>query len=389
MWNPIPTIIPPGLLQKLKKEQDELRAQIILSKPPYPIHIISGCDSALIGDDIFSVFVTFSYPDLKELEIVTKRSPLPLPYIPGFLAFREIPNLLLAYTKLKTKPDLIMVDGQGIMHPRRMGIATHLGIKLQVPTIGVGKSKLFGTYSEPDLAPGSFTSVTHKEEVLGIALRSKLRSNPLFISPGYLCDIETAKNLVLATLRGYRLPEPTRLADKYSKILKPAQSLEEKARTMNQMIKPNTPAPDFSLPDQDDTIRTLSDYKGKWLVVYFYPKDDTPGCTKEACSFRDNSHKLLKREVAVVGVSKDSVKSHKKFVDKYSLPFTLLSDPEKVMIHAYGAWGTKKFMGREYDGILRTTFLIDPTGIVKKVYENVKPDEHAIAILQDIEALSV
>ena len=150
------------------------------------------------------------------------------------------------------------------------------------------------------------------------------------------------------------------------------------------MITIDQPAPTFSLPDQDGNIRTNEEFKGKWLVVYFYPKDDTPGCTKEACSFRDNSHLLTEKGVAVVGISKDSVKSHKKFVEKYHLPFTLLSDPEHQVIESFGAWGQKTFWGRKYDGIFRNTYLIDPKGIVRKIYENVKPDEHAVEILKDI-----
>jgi peroxiredoxin Q/BCP len=142
-------------------------------------------------------------------------------------------------------------------------------------------------------------------------------------------------------------------------------------------------APVFTLPDQNGVEHSLSQYAGKWVVLYFYPKDDTPGCTKEACNFRDNFAVLKKAKVVAMGVSVDSVKKHAKFVEKYSLPFTLLSDEQKEVVEDYGVWGKKKFMGREYDGILRTTFLIDPQGIIAKVYENVKPNEHAEAILRD------
>ncbi len=154
------------------------------------------------------------------------------------------------------------------------------------------------------------------------------------------------------------------------------------------MLHEKTPAPDFSLPDQDGKMHHLHDYAGSWLVLYFYPKDDTPGCTKEACSFRDNFMEYTKKGIAVLGISKDSVKSHKKFEEKYELPFTLLSDPEKTTIQAYESWGEKKFMGRLFSGILRMTFLIDPKGVIQKVYENVKPSEHAEAILRDYETLS-
>lgn len=143
-------------------------------------------------------------------------------------------------------------------------------------------------------------------------------------------------------------------------------------------------APEFALPDQDDKIHKLSDYRGKWVIVYFYPKDDTPGCTKEACSFRDNVQQLTQKNIVVLGVSADSPASHKKFAEKYHLSFPLLADAEKRTIKTYGAWGKKKFMSKEYDGILRTTFLIDKKGTIQKIYENVKPDQHAQELLKDI-----
>lgn len=146
-------------------------------------------------------------------------------------------------------------------------------------------------------------------------------------------------------------------------------------------------APSFSLPDQNDKMHSLSDYKGKWLIVYFYPKDDTPGCTKEACSFRDKGDEFVKKGVAIVGISKDSIASHKKFADKYRLNFPLLADPDHITIEKYGAWGKKKFMGREYDGIMRNTYLIGPKGEIAKEYKGVNPLTHANQILQDLDQL--
>jgi len=146
-------------------------------------------------------------------------------------------------------------------------------------------------------------------------------------------------------------------------------------------------APGFSLPDQTGKAHTLAEYAGRWVVLYFYPKDDTPGCTKEACSFRDSFAALTKAGIAVLGVSVDSVKKHAKFAEKYTLPFTLLSDEAKAVVELYGVWGKKKFMGREYMGTMRTTFLIDQQGKIAKIYENVKPDEHAQEILADVKAL--
>jgi len=147
-------------------------------------------------------------------------------------------------------------------------------------------------------------------------------------------------------------------------------------------------APDFSLQDQNDTTHSLKDYAGTWLVLYFYPKDDTPGCTTEACSFRDEREVIAQLGNAeIVGVSKDSVKSHKKFADKYNLNFTLLSDPDHVAAEAYGSWKLKKFMGREYMGMERNTFIISPDGKIAKEYIGVNPKEHAAQIIADLKEL--
>lgn len=146
-------------------------------------------------------------------------------------------------------------------------------------------------------------------------------------------------------------------------------------------------AKDFSLPDQDGIPRTLGEYRGNWVILYFYPKDDTPGCTKEACNFRDSFHELQKLGVVILGVSKDSVQTHKKFADKYQLNFPLLSDESLEMIKSYGAWGQKKFMGREYGGIFRMTYLINPEGKIIKTYEKVNPLTHAGQIIQDLKDL--
>jgi thioredoxin-dependent peroxiredoxin len=147
-------------------------------------------------------------------------------------------------------------------------------------------------------------------------------------------------------------------------------------------------APDFSLPDQNGKLHTLKEYAGKWLVLYFYPKDDTSGCTAEACSFRDERDSITKLGgVEVVGVSKDSVNSHKKFADKYNLNFTILSDTQHKTIEAYDSWKPKKFMGREYLGTHRNTFIIDPNGNIAKKYEGVDPKTHAAEIIGDLKTL--
>lgn len=142
-------------------------------------------------------------------------------------------------------------------------------------------------------------------------------------------------------------------------------------------------APSFALPDQDGNIHKLSDYRGKKVLLYFYPKDDTPGCTTEACNFRDGYDEFAKMGLVILGVSKDSVKSHKKFAEKFDLPFSLLSDESGEVVEKYESWGKKKFMGREYMGILRNSFLIDEEGKIAKVYEAVKPAEHVDEVRAD------
>lgn len=153
------------------------------------------------------------------------------------------------------------------------------------------------------------------------------------------------------------------------------------------MLNLGDSAPQFSLPDQSGQIHSLQDYGGKWVVLYFYPKDDTPGCTKEACSFRDDKGKLEQMGAVVLGVSADDTQSHAAFASKYSLNFPLLSDTAKTMIQAYGAWGKKSMYGKEYEGVFRYTYLINPQGQVAKVWDKVKVDEHAQEVAEALQAL--
>ncbi len=147
-------------------------------------------------------------------------------------------------------------------------------------------------------------------------------------------------------------------------------------------LKANMPAPDFAGVDESGNTISLADYKGQKLVLYFYPKDDTPGCTAEACSFRDNFEDLKAKGVAILGVSPDEPKKHLKFISKYSLPFKLLSDHDKVVANAYEVWGPKKFMGKSYEGINRTTFLINEVGSIDHVITSVDTKNHAQQILE-------
>lgn len=142
------------------------------------------------------------------------------------------------------------------------------------------------------------------------------------------------------------------------------------------LLEIGTNAPDFTLPDQNGDMHSLSDYRGKKVILYFYPKDNTPGCTKQACGFGDLYPQISEKGAVVLGVSKDSVASHKKFEEKFGLPFTLLSDPELSVIEAYGVWQEKKNYGKVYMGVARTTYLIDENGVIEKVVKSVKAAEN-------------
>ena len=148
------------------------------------------------------------------------------------------------------------------------------------------------------------------------------------------------------------------------------------------MIEAGTKAPNFTLNDKDGKEVSLSDFIGKKVVLYFYPKDNTPGCSRQACAFAAAYEGFKNANTAVIGISKDSVASHVKFAEKYGLPFTLLSDPERLAIEAYGVWQEKKMCGKLSMGVVRTTFIIDENGVVEKVMERVKPDTNAAEILE-------
>lgn len=151
-------------------------------------------------------------------------------------------------------------------------------------------------------------------------------------------------------------------------------------------LSAGNPAPEFELLDDMGKPRKLSEFRGKNVILYFYPEDDTPGCTKEACNFRDDYSAYEKADVVILGVSPDSVESHVKFKQKFQLQFPLLADVGHKVCDLYGVWGQKKFMGKEYEGVLRTTFLIDGEGKIKHVYENVRPAEHSAQLLAELGA---
>jgi len=150
------------------------------------------------------------------------------------------------------------------------------------------------------------------------------------------------------------------------------------------MLKPGDKAPQFSLNDETGQSVRLDQFRGKTVVVYFYPKDDTPGCTTESCSFRDNYDEFLNRDAVVIGISADGEASHQKFKSKYELPFYLLSDPDRKVISAFGAWGEKKMYGKSYEGIIRSTFVIDGDGTIVRTWEKVSPKGHALEVLNSL-----
>jgi peroxiredoxin Q/BCP len=153
------------------------------------------------------------------------------------------------------------------------------------------------------------------------------------------------------------------------------------------ILTENKIAPEFELQNEEEVKTRLADFRGKPVVLYFYPKDDTPGCTTEACSFRDDYSDFTKKDIVILGVSPDTSKSHKKFKEKYGLPFPLLADTGHKVSELYGVWGRKQMMGKEYDGVFRTTFVIDREGMIVKVFEKVKPSEHAQEVLEVVLSL--
>lgn len=203
--------------------QQELRERVILENKFGKIKTIAGVDCSydLTTNISRATICVFSYPGLELLESVMAHLPTDFPYIPGLLSFREIPVILEAFKVLSIAPDLLMVDGMGIAHPRRMGIAAHLGVLLDIPSIGVGKSLLCGKYEMPGNHKGDQSDLIHRKEKIGIVLRSKDNTNPLFISPGHRIDFDAAVKFVLNCAIKYRLPEPTHVADKFSKIRPP------------------------------------------------------------------------------------------------------------------------------------------------------------------------
>ena len=198
--------------EEARSLQNGLREQVVRTDRFGRINTVAGVDIGLKKDIARASVVVLSFPELQVVESVVTESPVRFPYIPGLLSFREIPPLLTAFTQLQTEPDLVIVDGQGIAHPRRFGLASHLGLILDKPTIGCAKSRLWGRYEEPETEQGSYTYLMDKDEVIGAAVRTRRNVQVVYISIGHRISLDSARTLTLACCRGYRLPETTRYA---------------------------------------------------------------------------------------------------------------------------------------------------------------------------------
>jgi deoxyribonuclease V len=214
--------------------QAELRERIELHDTFDTVRVIAGADVAFDKhkNEGYGGVITYSFPELEEIERRGVKAEIPFPYVPGLLAFREAPIVLKAFASLKTEPDVVLFDGQGLAHFRRMGIATHMGIVLNKPTIGCAKSRLIGTFDEPGPRVGSYSPLVHGKETVGVVLRTRKQVKPIFVSQGTNISLKTCIEIVLTCVDGYRIPKPTREADCY------VASIKRESKTA--VIKGNT-----------------------------------------------------------------------------------------------------------------------------------------------------
>lgn len=203
----------PATVAEARLLQDELAARVRIQQLPRTPLTVCGVDAAFAGDRVFAAASLLDFCSLALLEEATAVLPVTFPYVPGYLSFREGPAIMAALQKLSRRPDLLIVDGQGIAHPRRLGIASFLGVLLDMPTIGCAKSRLVGEYDEPAPKRGSWSPLIHKRETVGAVLRTRDRVRPVFVSPGHLITLEESIEIVLRAAVKYRLPEPQRAAD--------------------------------------------------------------------------------------------------------------------------------------------------------------------------------
>lgn len=210
----------PGNIQKAREMQERMRSRVRITTYRGAPRFIAGVDAAFTEDHVAAAACLYSFPDLTCLERAADIQELRFPYVPGYLAFREGPAIIAAIKNLARKPDLILVDGQGIAHPRGFGIACHIGVLLDIPTIGCAKTRLVGDCREPGIRKGSWSDLTYEGAVVGAVLRTRHGVRPLFISPGHRIDAESAVSFVLSCVGKYRIPEPLRCADAYSRSMK-------------------------------------------------------------------------------------------------------------------------------------------------------------------------
>ena len=213
----------PPLYSEAAAIQKELKDKVVSKNGFNQIKTIAGADIAILKNEkkLICGIIVFSYPELSEIERVWEVVDEEFPYIPGLLAFREGPAIIKTYKKLKVRPDVLILDGQGTAHPRGFGIACYVGVLLNIPTMGIAKKKLYGDYQDPQDIPGSYESLLSKNgEQIGVVLKTKAKTKPVFVSIGHKIDLSTSREIALTCVRGYRIPEPTRLADKYVGELK-------------------------------------------------------------------------------------------------------------------------------------------------------------------------
>ncbi|MYF55630.1 deoxyribonuclease V [Candidatus Poribacteria bacterium] len=200
--------------KEARQLQNELRTRVLKIDQFQDIKTVAGVDIGLKKDKALAAVMVLNLTDLQIIDGVVAESRITFPYVPGLLSFREIPPLLVAFSHLQTKPDLVIVDGQGLAHPRRFGLASHLGLILNIPTIGCAKSRLCGEYTQPEKQKGSYTHITDKNEIIGVALRTRTDVSVVYVSIGHKISLSSARKLTLACCDKYRLPETTRYAHK-------------------------------------------------------------------------------------------------------------------------------------------------------------------------------
>ena len=210
----------PAHMKQARRVQEALFEKVTIvplrKEPSY----IAGVDSAFFDDSVVSAACLYNYPDLELVERAYALAKVEFPYVPGFLSFREGPSVIGAIGKLKTAPDLIFFDGQGIAHPRKMGIASHIGVLLDIPAIGCAKSRLVGEFSDPGIEKGSLSALRYRGEQVGVVLRTRKKVKPVFLSPGHRIDFEDSTRITLSCINKFRLPEPIRCADSFSRNLR-------------------------------------------------------------------------------------------------------------------------------------------------------------------------